>query len=84
MDGLVAMTRKQSGNRNILVEGVPVQASWAETNLFPLLGRPMAQTREPGQRYTENAAIRQRDPHAVGIEVDSGWASGRSHSRLSV
>ena len=62
----------EAGDRNILVDVVPVKPGAAEFDAFALRRCRTQQPREPCQRHTERAAVREIDPHRVLVKTDCG------------
>ncbi|KQN64589.1 hypothetical protein ASF13_01555 [Erwinia sp. Leaf53] len=66
----IATPCKQTSNRNIFVQRVPVDAPGAEFIAVTLFRGGMQQARKPCQRYTEGSAIVKLNPHGDLIEAD--------------
>ena len=85
---LVAATGQKSGDGNVFVEFVPVEADSAHLHFCARFGGAMQQPGKPGEGNAERAAIFEIDPKTVLIEAD-GKRLGRgglgvrrnSHSR---
>ena len=64
----VASTGKQTGNGDIFVDVLPVEAGAAELDAFALGRSRVQQTRKPRQWHAQGAAIAQFDPHRVLVK----------------
>jgi hypothetical protein len=61
-----------------------MQPSATDSHLRPLLCAGMQQSWKPGQRHTDDAAICERDPHAIGVEMNlSRFRYRNSHTSPS-
>jgi hypothetical protein len=72
----IAAPGEQTRDRNILINGFPVQANAAQLNLRALGGRRTKQPRKPCERDAERAAVGQFDPHRIVVKADASRRNG--------
>src|ERR1700722_7128894 len=78
--GLVGLAGEEAGDGDVFVEGFPVESAAADADLLALLRGGAEEAGKPCERDTEGSSVAEVDPHAVGVEADSGCANGRIHS----
>jgi len=82
----VPVARQQPGNRNVLIQFLPVQSVTARTDL---LARSLSrsggqQSGEPCQRHANGTAVRETDPHCLVVEPDPVSRNGHTMPFRSV
>src|SRR5436305_521613 len=68
----IAAAGEEAGDRDVLVELLPMDAVGAEEEGFAVLGGAVEQAGEPDQRDPKGAAVLQIDPHLGVVEADGG------------
>lgn len=67
----VAATGEKSGDGNVLVDLVPVQADMADFDLAALRGCRFQKPGKPCERDAERSAVGEFDPHGVFVEANA-------------
>ena len=67
---LIAKAPQQAIHRDVFIQRLPMQAAWADAHFFTLRRGGAEQPGKPRQRYSNYAAIRQRDPDTVSVKPD--------------
>lgn len=79
--GQVALASQKTGDGDVLVERLPMQATAADAELFALFRAGLEEAWKPGQRHGDDSAVAEIDPHAVLIEMHPRCFNGRIQSK---
>src|SRR5438045_8534867 len=74
----ITASGKEAGDRNILVDLLPVQTQSAQLDALARGRGRIEQTRKPRKRHTDCAAVGQIDPHRVLVKADGGRRNGHA------